>query len=103
MNAPLSKALSIAIHKRAVGLIARIEHGGEAMARSDGNLDWVYLDTARGACPSVGDMVSAEAGGLPIYRVISLGEGRVWLKDIDSGQDRVCPLSDFHWMAAGGL
>jgi len=44
--------------------------------------------------------VSAAAGGLPIYRVMSISGGRAWLKDIDGGPDRVTPLTDFHWKAS---
>jgi len=64
-----------------------------------GDIDWVYLNLASGTDVRVGELISAEAGGLPIYRVISLSNGRAWLKDLNDGSDRVTPLSAFHWKA----
>ncbi len=64
-----------------------------------GDIDWVYLNLASEADVNVGELISAEAGGLPIYRVMSLSNGRAWLKDLQDGTDRVTPLSAFHWKA----
>jgi len=69
------------------------------MAGMVGNIDWVYLNLANLAEVGVGELISAEAGGLPIYRVVALRDGRAWLKDLDDGSDRVTPLSAFHWKA----
>ena len=69
------------------------------MAAQAGNFDWVYLNLADETAVSIGELISADAGGLPIYRVISLSNGRAWLKDMDDGSDRVTPLSAFHWKA----
>jgi hypothetical protein len=69
------------------------------MAGTAGNIDWVYLNLANLAEVRVGDLVSAEAGGLPIYRIMSLREGRAWLKNLADGSDRVTMLSAFHWKA----
>jgi hypothetical protein len=69
------------------------------MAGTAGNIDWVYLNLANVAEVGVGDLVSAEAGGLPIYRIMALREGRAWLKDLVDGADRVAMLNTFHWKA----
>ena len=69
--------------------------GGDA-----GEIDWVYLDQATGGCVRPGELISAEAGGMPIYRVMALGDGRAWLRNLQDGSDRVTPLSGFHWKAS---
>ena len=69
------------------------------MARTAGNIDWIYLNVADESCVRVGELISAEAGGLPIYKVMALSNGRAWLKDLDDGSDRVTPLSAFSWKA----
>jgi hypothetical protein len=66
---------------------------------TQGNIDWVYLDTALPGGLRVGDTVSAAAGGLPTYRVMAVADGRAWLKDDEHGGDCVMPLSTFHWKA----
>jgi hypothetical protein len=63
-------------------------------------IDWEFFDRATADAIAVGELVSAAAGGLPIYRVMSISGGRAWLKDIDGGPDRVTPLTDFHWKAS---
>ncbi len=63
------------------------------------HIDWEFLDGEGARRVRVGDLVSADAGGLPIYQVMSLEHGRAWLRDIDSGADRVTPLTLFHWLA----
>jgi hypothetical protein len=69
------------------------------MAGGAGEIDWVYLNLANVAEVTVGELISAEAGGMPIYRIVALKEGRAWLKDLVDGSDRVTPLSAFHWKA----
>jgi hypothetical protein len=69
------------------------------MAGEAGGFDWVYLDRADEAQVRPGELVSAEAGGFPIYRVMGLSDGRAWLKNLRDGTDRVSPLRDFHWKA----
>ena len=61
------------------------------------HIDWEFLDSAAIRGVRAGDLVSADAGGLPIYRVMSLKDGRAWLRDIIDGADRVTPLAGFHW------
>jgi hypothetical protein len=65
------------------------------------HIDWEFLDgqSARGV--RAGDIVSAEAGGLPIFRIMSLDNGRAWLRDIETGADQVTGLTAFHWRANG--
>jgi hypothetical protein len=65
-------------------------------------IDWRCLDAETAAHVGRGDLVSVDAGGLPIFEVMSLENGRAWLRDIDSGADRVTPLAAFHWTASRG-
>jgi hypothetical protein len=69
------------------------------MAGTAGNIDWIYLNLGDATDVRVGELISAEAGGLPIYRVVALRDGRAWLKDLEDGTDRVTALSAFHWKA----
>jgi hypothetical protein len=69
------------------------------MAHTAGGIDWVYLNAASEAEVRVGELISAEAGGLPIYRVMALRGGRAWLKDLEDDTDRVTLLASFHWKA----
>jgi hypothetical protein len=62
-------------------------------------IDWRYLDEREQPSLKVGELVSTEAGGMPIYRIMSLGDGRAWLRNIDDDADRLTPLADFHWRA----
>ncbi len=64
-------------------------------------IDWQYLDPPSETTVQVGELVSAEAGGLPIYRVMALADGRAWLREEFEGNDLVAPLSAFHWKASG--
>jgi len=68
--------------------------GGKA-----GDIDWVYLDQTASGAVRPGELISAEAGGMPIYRVMALRDGRAWLRDLEDEADRVTPLRDFHWKA----
>jgi hypothetical protein len=58
------------------------------------------LDGEAARSVRAGDIVSAAAGGLPIYRIMSLESGRAWLRDIETGSDQVTPFTGFHWKAA---
>jgi hypothetical protein len=64
-----------------------------------GNIDWVYLNLANAGDVSVGELISAEAGGFPIYKVMAVRDSRVWVKDLQDGSDRVAPIGAFHWKA----
>ncbi len=66
------------------------------------NLDWIYLDRADEAHVREGELISAEAGGMPIYQVMEVAKDRVWLRDTRDGADRVSRLDLFHWKAVRG-
>ncbi len=55
---------------------------------------WVWVERTGIAA---GDQVSADAGGLPIYRVVNLDEARAWLREERSGRDHILPLEALHW------
>jgi hypothetical protein len=57
-------------------------------------LHWVTI--GRGGLKP-GDRVSAEAGGLPIYRVLVVQDHRVWLKEERTGRDHVAPADALRW------
>jgi hypothetical protein len=61
------------------------------------SLDWIPLDPGAREPVAVGDLVSAEAGGLPIYRVVALDEGRAWVATGQSAPARMMPLAGFRW------
>jgi hypothetical protein len=69
------------------------------MAGTAGGIDWVYMHMGSDTDVHVGELISAEAGGLPIYRVMAVKNGRGWLKDLTDGSDRVTLLTLFHWKA----
>ena len=60
-------------------------------------IEWMHLDGADAL--GVGDIVSAAAGGLPIYRVVALAGPEAWVQDDDHAQVRRLPLSCLHWRA----
>jgi len=63
-------------------------------------VDWVLLDHGAEAPVAVGDVVSVDAGGMPIYQVVATAPGRVWLAD-DAGRSvRAIPLDRFRWKGA---
>ncbi len=62
-------------------------------------LDWRYLHHDDERSVRVGELVSAEAGGMPIFKVMSLADGRAWLKNVDDDSDSLLPLRVFHWRA----
>ena len=61
-------------------------------------LQWELLDHAAADPVRRGDLVSTEAGGMPIYRVVGL-EGRA--VRLDAAQERpsasIMPLDAFRW------
>jgi hypothetical protein len=72
----------------------------ERTGRDDAmRVDWVLLDQVAQARVQAGDLVSVEAGGAPIYRVLRLAAGRAWLRDEVRAMDCIAPLSQFHWKA----
>jgi hypothetical protein len=63
-------------------------------------VDWAPLDHAAKEPVKVGDMVSADAGGMPIYRVMAFEEGRAWVATRLGAPARAMPLDSFLWRAA---
>lgn len=61
-------------------------------------VDWVLL--SGNVDIAVGDIVSTDAGGMPIYRVVALADGKAWLNDEEHTQPQVMPVDRFHWKAA---
>ena len=59
-------------------------------------IDWIFLANE---APAVGDLVSAEAGGMPIYRVVAVEAGKAGLQG-DGSPAELMPLDRMHWKAA---
>ena len=64
------------------------------------HIDWQFLSGASALEVRPGDLISADAGGLPIYRVMSLEGDRAWLRNLETGADVVTSLYAFHWRAS---
>lgn len=62
-------------------------------------LNWTLLDHAAQKPVEIGDAVSAEAGGMPIYRVVGLSGRKAWLDDERSGTRLLASLDTFRWRA----
>ncbi len=60
-------------------------------------VDWTLLDLTASEPVRPGDLVSAAAGGLPIYRVMALEAGRAWVSSRPGAPARVMPLDAFQW------
>lgn len=59
--------------------------------------DWVLL--AQGEM-TAGDVVSADAGGMPIYRVVSVDDGLALLEDDHHPAPLKLPVSHLRWKLA---
>ncbi|CAN7598509.1 hypothetical protein LJR225_004502 [Phenylobacterium sp. LjRoot225] len=60
-------------------------------------IDWTSL--AKDAV-SPGDLVSAAAGGLPIYRVLAVADGKAWLQEDRHPTPQLMSLDRLCWKAA---
>ena len=60
-------------------------------------VDWTLLDLSAPEPVKAGDLVSADAGGLPIFRVMALEEGRAWVAARPGAPARAVPLDAFRW------
>jgi hypothetical protein len=60
-------------------------------------VDWVFL--AKNGVKA-GDLVSTEAGGMPIYRIIAVEGGQAWLQGEGPAAVQLMPLDRFHWRAS---
>lgn len=61
---------------------------------------WELLDHSAARPVQVGDVVSAEAGGMPIYRVVGLAGTKAWLDDEREPVRRLMSLDGFRWRGA---
>ena len=64
-------------------------------------IDWVPLDHDAPGDVRVGDLVSADAGGLPTYRVLAIAGDDAWLRDERHASEYRLPLRRLHWKACG--
>ena len=63
-------------------------------------VDWAPLDHGAANPVSIGDIVSADAGGMPIYQVMAVEPGRAWVATQPSAAARAMPLTLFQWRSA---
>ena len=63
-------------------------------------IDWVLLDHSAPRAVQVGDVVSVDAGGMPIYRVLALLDGEVQLANERNAAIGKMPLHRFRWRGA---
>jgi hypothetical protein len=62
-------------------------------------VEWVLLEPA--ASPAkVGDLVSVDAGGMPIYQVTAVSDGLILLQDERRAPVQVRSLDAFRWRGA---
>lgn len=61
---------------------------------------WELLDHSAERPVQVGDVVSAEAGGMPIFRVVGLAGSKAWLDDELGRVRRLVSLDGFRWRGA---
>ena len=66
-------------------------------------VDWQLLDHTAAEPVTVGDLVSVDAGGMPIYRVARVAQGHVWLNGERDDATREMPLELFRWRGAPAL
>ena len=62
------------------------------------SVEWMLMDQATRASVHVGDKVSVDAGGMPIYEIVALENGRALLADERRGELRHMPLELFRWV-----
>jgi len=62
-------------------------------------VEWVLLDHVAERPVEVGDMVSVEAGGMPIHHVVGLAGRKAWLDDERRAVRRLMSLDSFRWRA----
>ena len=63
-------------------------------------VDWDLLDHTAPDPVRVGDVVSTEPGGMPIYRVLAVQAGHAVLEDEQHSAPRDMPLTAFRWKGA---
>ncbi len=60
-------------------------------------LDWIFLDHQADPAVVVGDLVSGDAGGMPIYRVMAIEEDRAWVTTSRGAPAWAMRLESFRW------
>ena len=58
-------------------------------------IEWVPMNDAGEV--RVGDVVSTDAGGMPIYRVVALAGAEAWLGGERRRDPTLMPLTGFRW------
>ncbi|HWA62543.1 MAG TPA: hypothetical protein VG939_14265 [Caulobacteraceae bacterium] len=71
------------------------------MPNGANHVDWVLLDPSRGQGPVPGDLISADAGGMPVYQCLDVQDRRARVRD-DHGSEHVIPVARFRWKAVAG-
>ena len=66
------------------------------------SVDWALLDHTAAEPVTVGDLVSVDAGGMPIYRVVQLAGASVRVA-CEQGDERDLPLSLFRWRGSAAM
>jgi|GEM_PF-2784113 len=61
------------------------------------HLSWSPLDHSAREPVHVGDLVSADAGGMPIYSVVAIEQGRAWVAARLGAPARAIPLDGLRW------
>jgi len=64
-------------------------------------INWELLDHEAAKPVHVGDVVSVEAGGMPIFRVVGLAGTKAWLDDEMGRVRRLASLDGFRWRGEG--
>lgn len=68
------------------------------------SVEWALLDVTADAPVSVGDLVSVDAGGMPVWRVMGVAGATVQVVPADgAGGQRLAALGDFRWRGVPAL
>ena len=65
-------------------------------------VEWAPLDHSAREPVRVGDMLSVEAGGMPIYQVVALADGAVVVADERRSAAVAMALESFRWRGVAG-
>ncbi len=66
------------------------------------NVEWLFIDHTTRPTLAQGDLVSAEAGGLPVYRIMDITDARAWVRDARSERDHILPTGHLRWRMLPG-
>lgn len=62
-------------------------------------LAWTLLDRNAATPAQVGEWVSLDAGGMPIYRIEALEDDQAWVRDDTHPMPQRLPITQFRWKA----